>query len=63
MTITPPAAPATIPPPTTSQPAAPVPRLRRYPLDDLIDTAPGRPDLDFVITKQHRRFAELGSSE
>ena len=33
-----------------------------HPLDDLIDTAPGRPDLDFVITKQHRRFAEFADA-
>lgn len=30
-----------------------------HPLDDLIDDAPGRADLDFVITKQHRRFVEF----
>lgn len=33
-----------------------------HPLDDLIDTAPGRPDLDFVVTKQHRRFAEFADA-
>jgi DNA transposition AAA+ family ATPase len=33
-----------------------------HPLDDLIDTAPGRSDLDFVITKQHRRFAEFADA-
>ena len=33
-----------------------------HPLDDLIDTAPGRPDLDFVATKQHRRFAEFADA-
>lgn len=33
-----------------------------HPLEDLIDTAPGRPDLDFVITKQHRRFAEFADA-
>ena len=33
-----------------------------HPLDDLIDTAPGRPDLDFVITEQHRRFAEFADA-
>src|SRR5206468_10236372 len=32
------------------------------PLDDLIDAAPGRPDLDFVVTKQHRRFAEFADA-
>jgi len=31
-------------------------------LDDLIDDAPGRPDLDFVFTKQHRRFAEFADA-
>jgi DNA transposition AAA+ family ATPase len=31
-------------------------------LDDLIDDAPGRPDLEFVITKQHRRFAEFADA-
>ncbi len=33
-----------------------------HPLDDLMDTAPGRPDLEFVITKQHRRFAEFADA-
>ena len=33
-----------------------------HPLDDLIDTAPGRPDLDFVVAKQHRRFAEFADA-
>jgi DNA transposition AAA+ family ATPase len=33
-----------------------------HPLDDLIDTTPGRPDLDFVVTKQHRRFAEFADA-
>lgn len=33
-----------------------------HPFDDLIDTAPGRPDLDFVVTKQHRRFAEFADA-
>ena len=33
-----------------------------HPLDDLIDDAPGRADLDFVITKQHRRFAEFADA-
>jgi hypothetical protein len=33
-----------------------------HPLDDLIDTAPGRPDLDFVVTEPHRRFAEFADA-
>ena len=45
--------------------ATPLPRGLNpmpHPLDDLIDTAPGRPDLDFVVTKQHRRFTEFADA-
>ena len=33
-----------------------------HPLDDLIETAPGRPGIDFVVTKQHRRFADFADA-
>lgn len=33
-----------------------------HPLDDLMDTAPGRAGIDFVVTKQHRRFTEFADA-